>query len=85
VPFNGNTAKRNAIIALANQRLKQIAAQPGVAYVDYHSRLVHEDGVTLRPGLADDGLHPHVIGYQIMADVLVEALARAGITSIARR
>ena len=36
-------------------------------------------------GLADDGLHPHVVGYEIMAGVLLETLAAAGIDVLAAR
>jgi lysophospholipase L1-like esterase len=50
-----------------------------VIYVDYHTALADADGVTLREGLADDGLHPHVLGYDIMAAVLRETLAGHGI------
>jgi lysophospholipase L1-like esterase len=79
VPFNGNTAVRNGIIVRANKRLRGLAAEQGATYVDYHSHLVGADGLTLRPGLADDGLHPHLMGYEIMARVLLETLAEAGI------
>lgn len=85
VPFNGNTAARNALIVRANQRLRALAAAHGAVYVDYHARLADEDGQTLRPGLADDGLHPHMLGYQIMATTLLETLARAGIEVINAR
>lgn len=85
IPFNGNTADRNGIIARANARLRRIADEQGATYVDYHSHLVDEDGLTLRPGLADDGLHPHVIGYDLMAGVLLETLAEAGINIITQR
>jgi lysophospholipase L1-like esterase len=33
----------------------------------------------LQPGLADDGLHPHVVGYESMASVLLDTLTAAGI------
>jgi lysophospholipase L1-like esterase len=85
VPFNGNTAERNALIKRANVRLCELAASSGAVWVDYHSHLVADDGLTLREGLADDGLHPHVVGYQIMAEVLCQTLADAGITTITRR
>ncbi|MDB5077157.1 MAG: family lipolytic protein, partial [Chloroflexi bacterium] len=73
VPFNGNTAERNALLKRANARLHELASQSGAVWIDYHSRLVGDDGLTLREGLADDGLHPHVVGYQIMAETLVDA------------
>ncbi len=85
VPFNGNTAVRNRVIARANERLRGLAAEQGAVYVDYHRHLAGADGLTLRPGLADDGLHPHVVGYEIMARVLLETLTQAGITVLKPR
>jgi lysophospholipase L1-like esterase len=41
--------------------------------------MTEHDGRTLRPELADDGLHPNVLGYNIMADVLYKTLIAAGI------
>jgi lysophospholipase L1-like esterase len=59
--------------------LRAIAQREGAIYVDYHRHLAAEDGLTLRRGLADDGLHPHVLGYQIMARVLLDTLNGAGV------
>ncbi len=75
VPFNGNTAVRNGIIARANARLAGLASERGAIYVDYHARLAADDGLTLRAEFADDGLHPHVRGYGIMAATLLDALS----------
>jgi lysophospholipase L1-like esterase len=85
IPVNAHTARRNSLIVHANRRIAEIADRLDAIYVDYHSQLVDVDGSTLRPGLADDGLHPHVLGYEIMADVLLQTLARHGITTIERR
>jgi lysophospholipase L1-like esterase len=85
MPVNGNTAARNALVARVNERLQALATGHGAAYVDYHSHLTGEDGLTLRPDLADDGLHPHVATYAIMARVLLESLSQAGITAISQR
>lgn len=85
IPFNGNTAVRNGLIARANERLRAVAAQQGAVYVDYHRHFVDTDGLTLRPGLADDGLHPHIGGYEIMARVLLETLNAAAIAAIQPR
>src|SRR5438067_5419046 len=85
IPFNGNTPVRNALIARANARLRTVAGRHGAVYVDYHRHLAAEDGQTLRPGLADDGLHPHVVGYEMMAGVLLDTLAEAGIDILAAR
>ena len=83
--LNGNTALRNQAIQRVNERLKLLADGHEVIYVDYHSHLVADDGLTLRPGLADDGLHPHVLGYNMMADVLLETLHEAGVTVLRKR
>jgi len=85
VPFNGNTAPRNELIARANARLRALAGHESAIYVDYHPHLVAADGLTLRPGLADDGLHPHVLGYRIMAGVLLHTLREAGIDVVRAR
>jgi len=85
IPVNGNTATRNQLIARVNRRLREAARDAGATYVDYHSHLVADDGLTLRPALADDGLHPHTGGYDIMADVLLDTLNNAGIDTIQRR
>jgi lysophospholipase L1-like esterase len=78
IPFSTNTPIRNAAIKRVNERLKQLANGREVMYVDYHSHFVADDKLTLRSGLADDGLHPHVVGYDIMANVLLKTLAEAG-------
>ncbi|MGG1555599.1 GDSL-type esterase/lipase family protein [Paenibacillus ferrarius] len=79
MPQSGNNALRNESIRQVNEQLQQIANEQGAIYVDYHSRMTTEDGLQLRDELADDGLHPHVLGYDIMADCLREELARKGI------
>lgn len=72
--------ERNELVVRINDALRGLAGESGAVYVDYHSRLTDPDGLTLREGLADDGLHPHVLGYEIMADVLREALVAYGIS-----
>ena len=67
---NNSTNKRNELLATSNRALKQMAANEKIIYVDYHAELVGSDGITLRPELSDDSLHPNVLGYNIMADVL---------------
>ncbi|CAH1202143.1 hypothetical protein PAECIP111891_01984 [Paenibacillus allorhizoplanae] len=79
MPHSANNTIRNTSIRFVNEQLQQIANEQGAIYVDYHARMVTEDGIQLRDGLADDGLHPHVLGYDIMANVLREELALKGI------
>jgi lysophospholipase L1-like esterase len=85
IPFNGNNAARNRLIARSNDRLKELAAREGATYVDYHCHLAAEDGLTLRSGLADDGLHPHTAGYEIMTGALLDTLRQAGVAAIEHR
>jgi len=85
VPFNGNTAVRNGLIVRANDRLRDLARAEDAVYVDYHRHLVAGDGLTLRTGMADDGLHPHSVGYDIMARVLLDTLAASGHDEIIAR
>ncbi len=70
---------RNLLVVQTNESLKLLAERTGAIYVDYHSRMTGPDGITLRSELADDGLHPHVLGYEIMADVLRSELKRHGL------
>ncbi len=86
IPFNGVTAIRNKAIKQVNERLEHIAHElQDVTFVDYHSHLVADDGLTLRDGLADDGIHPHSVGYDIMANVLLTTLKEANISIIQTR
>lgn len=72
------SALKNAQIAAANPRLKQLCEDHGAIYVDYHTPFLGENG-EMRRELADDGVHPHCAGYAIMAKALKEALVSAGI------
>lgn len=72
--------ERNELVVRINAALSAYARSADVIYVDYHSHMTDSDGLTLRAELADDGLHPHVIGYDLMARVLCETLARHGIS-----
>ncbi|WNS45158.1 GDSL-type esterase/lipase family protein [Paenibacillus sp. MMS20-IR301] len=83
MPHSGNDGLRNTGIQNANELLRTLAAEQGAIYVDYHSRMVQPDRLQLRGGLADDGLHPHVRGYDIMAETLRETLRTTGIDWLA--
>lgn len=67
---------RNRLVLRLNQALKDLCAFYGAVYVDYHSALVDQDGLTMREGLTDDILHPHVIGYNRMAAILTPLLQK---------
>ena len=76
---NYSTDIRNELLAASNNALKKMAEYEKAIYIDYHAFLVGPDGKTLRPELADDSLHPNVLGYNIMADVLRSRLSQYGI------
>jgi hypothetical protein len=61
VRFNGNTPVRNTLITRASARLRAVGERHGAVYVHDYRRLAADDELTVRPGLADDGLHltPH--------------------------
>lgn len=79
MPHSGNDSLRNTGIKKANELLRVLADEHDAIYVDFHSRMVQADRLQLRDGLADDGLHPHVLGYDIMAETLIETLGKNGI------
>lgn len=71
--------ERNILIKSVNSKLKIIAKESGVVYIDYHSLFTGSDGFTLMDGVSDDGVHPHVTGYNMMADILRKGLMENGI------
>ena len=71
--------ERNEYILKVNTSMKEICKDKGIIYVDYHSNFVDSDGRTLKDGLTVEGAHPHVIGYNLMADILRTTLEQNGI------
>lgn len=65
-------------IRAINRWAKRYAAQNGATWVDYTPVLATADGA-MRPGLADDGVHPTVAGYDAMAGVLTPVLRAKGL------
>ena len=74
LPLSSRSGECNQIVAKANHALQVFSDKQGIPFIDYHSRFVHEDGLTMRGELTDDGIHPHSGGYEIMAQVLTETL-----------
>jgi lysophospholipase L1-like esterase len=58
-----------------NAWLKSYAQEVGATWVDYHPALADAAG-GMRPGMADDGVHPTVAGYDAMATVVEPILKR---------
>jgi lysophospholipase L1-like esterase len=67
---------RNQMIRSLNGEIKALCEKYGCTYADFHSELVLEDGLTLKPVHFGDELHPHVSGYNIMAKVLYPLLQK---------
>ena len=70
--------RRNRLVCRLNEYIKELCKEFGSVYVDYHSAMVADDGITMQDGLtAPDGVHPHVAGYNRMANVLTPLLSKA--------
>ena len=63
------------ILAL-NKWLKNYCTDHGCIYLDYFTTMVDNKGL-LKKDLADDGLHPNVAGYKVMAPLAETAIAQA--------
>ncbi|MDD6095813.1 MAG: GDSL-type esterase/lipase family protein [Clostridia bacterium] len=61
---------RNRYIIEINEMLKGLAKEYNTTYVDYHSALCKEDGLTMLDGISRDCLHPKSNGYELMKGVL---------------
>jgi len=61
---------RNQLVAQVNERLQQITSKSDALYVDYHSRVCSEDGLTLKSDFTYDGVHLNAYGYKVLADTL---------------
>lgn len=75
------TTKKIQILIEANKRLKPMVEDRGAIWVDYHTAMAEESG-EMRRELADDGVHPTAAGYAVMAKVLKETLAEAGVDAL---
>lgn len=62
-----------AQIRRLNDWLREFAGTNRLAFVDYHAGMTTADGA-MRPGLADDGVHPNAAGYAIMSDAVEDVL-----------
>ena len=69
-----NADMRNRVVVKMNDGIKKLCKEYNVPYIDYHSALCCEDGLTMRDGLSDDGLHPHYVGFLEMSRVLTPYL-----------
>lgn len=73
LPLGTNDFRSDLILRL-NAVIKELCAEKGVQYIDYHSAMVDVDGKTMLNFTFGDMLHPHVKGYNVMYGVLDEKL-----------
>jgi lysophospholipase L1-like esterase len=59
-----------------NRWLKTYCAANNYVYLDYFSAMVDDRGL-LKRDLADDGLHPNVAGYKLMAPLVQAAIEKS--------
>lgn len=64
---------RNEYVREINKNLKKVAAEFKFPYIDYYQNLIDEEGKLVK-GLSEDGLHPNLCGYDIMAKTLTPYL-----------
>lgn len=61
-------------ITALNARLRQIAQEKGIPFVDYYPLLLAPDGRSLNPAYTKDGVHPTVAGYAVMEKALLPVI-----------
>ncbi|TXF89639.1 hypothetical protein FUA23_09320 [Neolewinella aurantiaca] len=64
---------RSAMIVALNKRLKQLAEEKNVDYLDYHSALKNDQN-GMDKELAPDGVHPTMKGYGMMKEMVLKVL-----------
>lgn len=62
------------IVAL-NEKLQAMARDRGLKYIDYHAALKNK-GSGMDVDLAEDGVHPTMKGYEIMAELALKILGK---------
>lgn len=72
----GEVTIRKKLIWEVNKKIQKLCTESKALYVDYYTKLVEEDGKTLRRELSEDGCHPNADGYGMMAEVLETAVFR---------
>lgn len=75
-PFIQTTQRPPDQIKALNEWVKKYATENNLGYLDYYSAMVDEKGF-LKEELSEDGLHPNVKGYAVMAPLAEQAIAAA--------
>ena len=74
-PWQTGLEPADKIIEL-NRRIQKYADTHGMVYADYFSEMVDEQN-GLKSEFTNDGVHPTVAGYEVMAPIAEKAIARA--------
>jgi lysophospholipase L1-like esterase len=69
-------ARPPADILKLNAWLREYAAKAHAVFADYYAATVDDKGM-LREGYSDDGLHPNLKGYELVAPVAESAIEKA--------
>jgi lysophospholipase L1-like esterase len=69
-------SKPNPGIPNLNAWIKEYARNNKIPYADYFAAMANEQGV-MKPGLANDGVHPTQEGYAVMNPIAERAIAQA--------
>jgi len=75
-PIIRTTQRPPEKIKALNEWMKTYAANNKLTYLDYYSAMVDDKGF-LKDELSEDGLHPNVKGYEVMAPLAEAAVVRA--------
>ncbi|NMF60542.1 GDSL-type esterase/lipase family protein [Pseudanabaena yagii] len=74
--LNQTEPQANLKICTLNSWLKNYCQKHQHVYLDYHNHMVDDTG-RLRTELSDDGLHPNTKGYEVMAELVEDAIKKA--------
>jgi lysophospholipase L1-like esterase len=83
LPVRGRFVRLEEAIHDSNRRLKALAAEKGIGWVDLTSALSDQEG-RLREEFTNDGLHLNYAAYEAWAAVLRPELERLGLLEIPR-
>jgi len=79
VEIHKNMELRNELIRETNEDLKLLCQEMKVIYIDYYTPMAEDEYKKMRAELVDDGVHPNVLGYDIMEAALRKELKANGI------
>lgn len=75
-PLSQSELQANLKICVLNRWLKDYCHEHQHIYLDYHSHMINSLGM-LRRELSNDGLHPNARGYEVMAELVKDAIKEA--------